>query len=118
MSTRATRVTVLTFDGDVDGTNNIEAAPNAASPAAIQVQTLASGANTITVPSSTGITVTAVTIVPPVGNVIALTLKGVTGDTGIPLHLTDPSTVALASGSVNFVLTAASAIQGVRLFWS
>lgn len=118
MSTRATRVIVLTWDGDVDGTNNIEAAPNAASPAAITVQALSSGANTITVPSSTGVTPVAVTIVPPVGNTQSLTLKGVSGDTGIALHLTDPSTIALAPSVTTFVLTAGAAIQGVRLFWN
>lgn len=118
MSTRATRVTVLTWDGDVDATNSIEAAANAASPAAITIQALASGANTITKPSSTGVTVTAVTIWPPVGNTAQITLKGVSGDTGILLHLTDPSTIALAAAVTTFDLTAADAIEGVRFFWN
>lgn len=118
MAVRATRSVVITWDGDVEGTQTIQAAANAASPGSIEVQALALGANTITVPSSTGVTVTSVTIVPPTGNTVAITLKGVTGDTGINLHLTDPTTIALASGVTSFVLTAASAIQGVRFFWS
>jgi hypothetical protein len=45
-------------------------------------------------------------------------LKGVTGDTGIGLHLTDPSTIALAGSTATFVLTAGNTITGLRLYWS
>jgi len=118
MAVRATREVIITWDGDVSATNTLEAAANAASPASVEVKALASGANTITVPSSTGVTVTSVTIVPPTGNTTSITLKGVTGDTGIALHLTDPTTIAIASSVTSFVLTTGAAIQAVRLFWS
>jgi hypothetical protein len=118
MSVSATRSTTITFSGDVTGTETISAATNAVSPGSVTVQTLSSGANTITVPATTGVTVTAVTIVPPTGNTQAITLKGVSGDTGIVLHNTDPSTISLGSTVTTFVLNAAAQITGVRFFWS
>jgi hypothetical protein len=65
---------------------------------------LNSGANTITVPTGA----TAVVIQPPSGNTILVTFKGVTGDTGVPLHKTQPTVIALDSTATSFVLTAAS----------
>jgi hypothetical protein len=118
MATQSTRSNVITFTGDVTGTQTINAAANVASPGSIQILALASGANTITVPVATGITVTGVTIVPPAGNTVAITLKGVTGDTGILLHETDPSTLAIDNTVTSFVLTAGAAVEGVRLFWT
>jgi hypothetical protein len=59
-----------------------------------------------------------VTILPPTGNTTNITLKGVTGDTGIQLHDTDPSTISLDPAVTSFVLTAAAQITGVRLYWS
>jgi hypothetical protein len=45
-------------------------------------------------------------------------LKGVTGDTGVVLHKTDPSTIALNSPTTTLCLTASAQIDGVRLVWS
>ena len=118
MSVSATRATTITYSGDVAGTETISAATNAASPGSVTVQTLSSGANTITVPSTTGVTVTAVTIVPPTGNTTSITLKGISGDTGIRIHNTDPTTVAIDSSVTSFVLTAGASISAVRFFWS
>jgi len=118
MAVQSTRSTVITFTGDVTGTEEIDAAANTASPGSITIQALASGANTITVPSSTGVTVKAVTIVPPTGNTTSLTLKGVTGDTGILLDETDPTTISLDGTVTSFCLTAGAAIQGVRFYWT
>jgi hypothetical protein len=117
MSTVSTRTTTITFTGDVTATLTQAAAQNLASPGSIHFVNLASGANTITVPP-TGATTVSVTIIPPAGNTVALTLKGIAGDTGLPLHLTDPSTIALAAGVTSFVLNAAAAVTGVRLIWS
>lgn len=66
-----------------------------------QIISLNSGANTITVP--TGATV--VLIVPPTENTNSLTLKGVSGDTGVALSKTLPTALTLASVS-SFVLSA------------
>lgn len=118
MAVTATRVQTITLTGDVTGTETIAAASNAVSPGSVMVQALASGFNTITVPTSTGVVVTAVTIVPPAGNSTSITLKGVTGDTGLRLHNTDPTTIAIDPSTLTIGLTAAAIVQGVRFFWS
>jgi hypothetical protein len=70
--------------------------------------TLASGANTITVPVWSPVAV-GVIIIPSVTNAVGLTLKGVTGDTGNPLDPTGPTFWNFpTSPPASFVLTAAS----------
>lgn len=115
MAVNATRSMTITYSGDVSGTETIAAAANAVSPGQMEVKNLANGANTITppVPAPTG-----VTIVPPTGNSTSIVLKGITGDTGVRLHNTDPTTIALDSSVASFVLTAGGAIAGVRFFWT
>lgn len=117
MSTASARTQTITFTGDVTATQTNAALQNQNSPGQSQLQNLAVGTNTITAPTG-GSTPVAVTIVPPAGNVAAITLKGVAGDTGIALHLTDPSTIALAAGVVSFVLNAGGVVTGLRLIWS
>ena len=117
MAATATRVTTITYSGDTVGTQTISAASNAASPASVEIKTLASGFNSITVPTG-GATVTGCTIVPPTGNTTNITLKGVTGDTGIQLHDTDPSSISIDSSVTAIGLTAAAQITGVRLYWT
>lgn len=117
MAVTATRVETITFTGDVTATQTVSAASNAASPGQIQIVTLASGANTITAPTG-GSTPRCLTVVPPAGNTNALTLKGVTGDTGVTLGLTDPFSVTLAAGFTTLCLTAGASTAGVRLIWS
>ncbi len=116
MATARRKITI-TYSGDVDGEQEINAADNADSPGVMELKTLSSGANTITVPTS-GTVPTAVTIVPPADNTTAMTLKGVTGDTGVRLHDTDPTTIALDDSVTAFCLTAGGTITGVRLYWS
>lgn len=117
MATTSTQVITLGFTGDIEATLQFEASANGASPGQSELRTLASGANTITKPAG-GSTVVSVMIEPPVGNTIQITLKGVSGDTGVLLHLTNPSLVSLAAGVSTFVLNAAAEIVGVRLVWS
>lgn len=117
MSVTSVRTTNVTFTGDQESSNNYAAASNASSPGQSDIITLASGANTITPPSG-GTTPVAVTIIPPTGNTETITLKGVTGDTGVVLHKTDPTTIALNSPTDTFVLTASGTITGVRMVWS
>lgn len=116
MSTARRRI-LITYSGDVDGEQQLDAADNTDSPAMVELKTLAIGANTITVPTA-GTVPTAVTIVPPTDNTTAVTLKGVTGDTGVRIHDTDPTTLALDDSVTTFCLTAAAQIVGVRLYWS
>lgn len=118
MAVTSTRVVNIVYSGSVIGQELLEAADNVSSPGMIEIKSLSSGANTITVPIMTSIIPTAVTIVPPAGNTTSLTLKGVTGDTGIRIHNTDPTSLSLDSSVTSFVLTAGSALVGVRFYWS
>ena len=118
MAVTAERKVTIAFSGDLESQNSFYATANTASPAQIQLVELASGTNTITPPSVSGIVNTAVTFIPPSGNTALVTLKGVAGDTGIPLHLTDPTTVAIDTTFTTLVLSAASTVSGFRLVWS
>jgi hypothetical protein len=121
MAATAKRKITVTYYGDLGGasghTNELAAADNNASPAQVQIVTLASGDNTITAPTS-GTTPKSCTIVKPSSNAIAIKIKGAGGDTGVRLHDTDPDTVSLHSSQASFILNAAAQIEGVRLFWT
>lgn len=117
MPVTAKRAITIQFSVGISASNTFQAADNTASPAQIEVKQLASGPNTITPPTS-GVTAKAVTILPPSGNLTVITLKGVAGDTGVAIHLTDPTTIGLNSPSATFVLNAAALIDGVRLIWT
>ena len=115
MAVAANRQINIQFVGDgFEASNTFPAAENASSPAKADYATLASGANTITAPTGA----TACTIIPPAGNTTSITLKGVTGDTGIRIHDTDPTCVAIDDSVTTFCLTAAAQITGVRLIWT
>lgn len=113
MSATARRKTTIVFAGDVGGTQEYDATYNTSSPAATYPVELGSGANTISKPTNA----TCVTIVKPSDNTTSLTFKGVTGDTGVRLHDTDPDSISLAASVTTFVLTAGAAMT-VRLVWS
>jgi hypothetical protein len=118
MATQGARSLSITFTGDVTFSQVIAAANNASSPGENQLINLAATFNSIAVPVSGGVAPTAVTIIPPAGNTQALTLKGVTGDIGIPLHLTDPGVIPLASGTTAIGITAGGVVTGMRLIWT
>lgn len=118
MAVRATRNQNIVYSGDVSANLDFPAATNTVSPGSVTIQDLVAGANTITVPVATGVTVTSVTIVPPAGNAETIILKGIEADTGIGIHPTDPTTIALASDTATFVLDAGDAISGVRFAWT
>jgi hypothetical protein len=118
MSTTSSVTLQVEFSGD-NVENIIQSAlDNTVSPGMNVIQSLVLGANTITAPVVTGIVVTGLTIIPPSGNTNLITLKGIAGDTGVPLHLTNPSHIPLNTTFVSLVLNAAAAIVGVRLIWS
>lgn len=117
MSATANRSVTIDVSGDVDYNQTFSATENTDSPAQNDIVTLASGANTITPPSGGTIPVS-VTIIPPPGNTQTITLKGLTGDTGVSLSKTDPTSIALGSPTATFVLTAGAQIEGVRLIWT
>jgi len=120
MAVAATRTVAIVFTTPVGASLSFPAASNANSPASVYVYTLASGANTISFP--TGCTVVAgATIIPPSGNTNAITLKGTTGDTGVALHKTDPTSIAFDTTSTtqtSIVLTVATTTTGLRIAWT
>lgn len=118
MSTTSSRTIQVEFLGDVNEQAIQSALDNTVSPGMSVIQTLALGVNTITAPVVSGLIVTGLTIIPPSGNINLITLKGVSGDSGIPLHKTDPTSLSLDTGFSSLVLSAAAAIVGVRLIWS
>lgn len=118
MAITSSRNVQVQFSGDRTTGIIQSALDNASSPGEMLPIRLLLGNNTITAPVVTGIIVTALTIIPPAGNTSLITLKGVNGDTGIALHKTDPSTIALDTTFVSLVLNAAAQIDGVILIWS
>lgn len=115
MATTATRSISYSFTGDVVASKTESAANNTASPGETEKVPLSTGPNTITPPASPFFP-TGVTIVMPPANTVLVTLKGVTGDTGVPLHKTDPSSFGIDTTATSFCLTAAAPVV-VRLIW-
>lgn len=114
MAASATITFNATVTGLPTGSKTVSIPVTAAAPIdASNIQTLASGFNVITPPTGT----TMVCIIPPVGNVITITLKGVTGDTGIPLSLTNPTWLSLPASPGTFGLTCGAQIIGVEFLY-
>lgn len=115
MAVTSTRKVIVTYTGDLVGTFSFSAASNATAPGDIDSINLSSGANTVTIPS----TAKGATIVPPAGNTQTLTLKGISGDTGIALSKTDPTSISFdTTPPASFILTAGGTINGLRVVWS
>lgn len=120
MAVSSTRQVVITFTAPVASSFTFPSAANANAPGDMDILTLASGNNTITFPTG-GTVVSGATIIPPAGNTNSLTLKGTTGDTGVVLHKTDPTSLAFDTTSTtqtSIVLVAGSTITGVRIVWT
>lgn len=98
------------FTGDVDFADAFSAEENDSSPGQIQVVNLDIGVNTITVPTGA----IAVTIIPPIDNVGILTLRGIGGDVGIPIHATNPCLLSLSTDT--FVINSTTGIA-IRLIF-
>lgn len=118
MAVNAVRQIAINLTGDVILDKIFSAAQNAASPGAVTVHTLTSGDNTISVPSISGITVKAATIVPPAGNTLGMILKGAGADTGITISKTDPTSIAFEAAPANIVINAGGTINGLRIVWT
>lgn len=117
MASSSTRSITVTSTGDFVFNQSFSALANSASPSQSDLVTLAVGLNTITPPAG-GSTPKCLTIVPPAGNTATITLKGVTGDTGVVLHVTDPTSIALNSPTTTLALTCSAQITGCRLIWT
>lgn len=118
MAVTSQRTGNITFTGDVTATVSLAAVSNTQAPGAISILSLSTGANTITLPTG-GSTPIGAVIIPVVGNTQSLTLKGVSGDTGIALHKTNPTIITFDNPApANFVLTAGGVINGLRIVWT
>jgi hypothetical protein len=81
---------------------------------AVFSQTLTQGAaNTITVPSGTP---TTCIIQPPSTNTLTTTLKGVSGDTGVAIHKTQPTFISLDPSVTSFVITLSAGSNQIFVF--
>lgn len=98
--------------GEPEGRSSVQLSWAITAGKSQSVTDLASGANTITVPSGT----TLVVIVPPTDNTQTITQKGVSGDTGHEISRTKPTIIAWQTGTT-FVLTAGAAITGLKVLF-
>ena len=118
MGITSKRTVVVELSGDVTEGLIQSALDNITAIGKSELVSLAIGNNTITAPVVTAFVNTGLVIIPPTGNATIITLKGVAGDTGIPLHLTDPVSLSLDPTFVSLVLSVPVAVVGVRLVWS
>lgn len=118
MSITSSRTIQVEYSGDVTLSVIQSALDNAVSSGETDFVTLAIGDNTIADPVISGIVNTGLLIIPPSGNTTLITLKGDAADIGIPLHKTDPTSLAIDSTMTSLILNVATAIPGVRLIWT
>lgn len=91
--------------GLASGTKSVDVTITAGASAPDETDQLTiNGFQALTVPTGA----TAVLIIPPSANTNALTLKGVSGDTGILISKTQPTLVTLGTAPSIGILTAAS----------
>ena len=104
----------IVMTGDVVAQASPAAAANTAAPGELRTITLASGFNTITPPTGA----TGAVLLPPAANTTSITFKGVTGDTGLRLHNTNPTVITLNAATDTFGLTAGASITSFRIIWT
>lgn len=118
MSITAVVKNYVTFTGDEDSELVVSSGTLSDSPCMNELKTLTTGNNTITLPVVTGFTVHGVVIIPPTGNTIQPTLKGVNGDTGFAINGSRASVINFGTTlPLTFVLNVSAGIAGVRLVW-
>jgi len=102
-----------TLTGDVAGSlPTLAAFNNATSPAQRQVVALSAGANTITPAAGSRMAI----LVPPSGSTNGKTLKGITGDTGVPLDAAAVACIPLPAGPGTFVITSIGT-ENLTIYW-
>lgn len=106
MSVTSNRDINLQFTGDVEYQQSFSSETSVDASGQNQIIELTTGNNTITVPDDA----ISATIVKPSDNEVVLKLKGVSGDTGILLSLTDPDSISLNGSVTSFVINVASAV--------
>lgn len=121
MSVTSTRVITANFAGDgLSDAFTFQATSNATSPGAISFLTLPTGSTVIAFPTG-GSIVYGATIIPPASNTNTITVKGSSGDVGVAIHKTDPTSIAFDTTSTTqtgFTLTVGATITGLRVVWT
>lgn len=118
MSITAVVRNYITFTGDEESEIVINSGALADSPCMNELKTLTTGNNTITLPLVTDFTVHGVVILPPTGNTIQPTVKGVNGDTGFAISESKASVIQFGTTlPLTFVLNVSAGIAGIRLVW-
>lgn len=113
MGVTSTSGVVFSYEGDiVQPQQLIAAASNASCPGSEQLVAVSSSPVTVTKPAGA----VGCIVQKPAGNTVVITLKGVSGDSGVQLALTDPDRLSLGAAQAAFVLVAASAAT-IRLIW-
>ncbi len=107
----------IDFSGDYVANLTFPSASNSLSPGVINIYSLISGINTITLPTG-GSTVTGAIIIPPAGNTQTITLKGNSADIGVALSKVNPTLVPFdTTPPVSIVLTTGGIITGLKIIW-
>jgi hypothetical protein len=111
LSKAAVAIISVAVQGDGQNDSSVDTLQNSAAVAPTSVTTSNIGA-TVTLPAGT----LRVKIVPLPTNTITLTLKGVMGDTGLPLNPAEPSYLSFAAGVSSFVI-GSNGITTLTLYW-
>src|SRR5258708_34458418 len=82
-------------------------------PVGVTTVTLLSGVNTITIPTGAQ----GCFFVPYAANVQTLTLKGNSGDTGLPLHVTNPIVLSFGGNSTFLVVAGGNTGGGSEVYF-
>jgi len=115
MAVECNRQVSIQYKGDnLDQTYTFPALTNVESPTENFCINLSTGNTSVVVPYKA----TSCTIIPPIGNSNPIVIKGSAGDTGIRLHNTDPTTIAIDPSVTQFMLNATILINMVRLVWT
>lgn len=112
MAVSATNAYSVVLAGDIVGTLTIPGFNNGASPGQRVAIALTAGANTLTPPAGTR----GLIIIGPTGSVNTKTLKGITGDTGIPIDPAGVTILALPSGPGTLVITSGGT-ETITIYW-
>lgn len=112
-----TVITTLSISASGDGISAFSYSDGGATNASVtggimQSVSLTAGANTLTPPSWALRAI----IVPASSSTNAKTLKGVSGDTGIPLAVAEATKIALASAS-SFVINSTGS-ENITVYWT
>lgn len=118
MAVTSKRTLTVEYYEDLIASFSFETVKNLDSPGSIGIYALTTGANTITLPAD-GV-VKGCIVVPPEDNAETITLKGVSGDTGIAMNPSEPFSLSFDTDTppTSFVLTVGGDITGLRILWT